>query len=404
MDKFFWGASTSAHQVEGGHHNDWTEWEKKNAECLSYEAQKKQFPWYITQTFPNPHHTENYISSRAADHYNRFKEDFDIAKSLGHNAHSFSIEWSRIEPEEGKFDEKEIVHYRKVISALRARDIEPFVTLWHWTLPVWLRDKGGVLAGDFPKYFERYAKKLAESFPEVRFWMTINEPEIFSRHAYFIGNWPPQKTGIINFYRCQAKLIHAHRKAYRILKSTNPSAQVGVRIDPLYFEAPSWPTSWILKFFADRVWNFHFVRHVRKSLDFIGINYYFHNRITWWFGKNKNKSTTDMGWEIYPEGIYHVLKSFKKFNLPIYITENGLADAQDKNRGEFIKNHIKWIKKAMSEGALVRGYFHWSLLDNFEWDKGFWPRFGLVEVDYKTMERRVRQSAKEYSKIIKENF
>src|SRR3989344_4765636 len=129
---FLWGAATSAHQVEGNNHNDWTQWEKENAERLSKESGEKYLP-------------ENYISGKACDHYNRYEEDFDIAKSLGHNAHRFSIEWSRVEPEEGKFNEKEIEHYRDVIRALRERGIEPFVTLWHWTVPIWFQKRGGWL-------------------------------------------------------------------------------------------------------------------------------------------------------------------------------------------------------------------------------------------------------------------
>ena len=141
---FYWGAATSAHQVEGGNVNDWLEWEKKKCGAACGRSGKKfgHLPnWLdIKAQAQNP---QNYISGRACDHYNRYEEDFDIVKALGHNAHRFSIEWSRIEPEEGKFDEKEIEHYRKVIKALRERDIEPFVTLWHWPIPLWLRNKGG---------------------------------------------------------------------------------------------------------------------------------------------------------------------------------------------------------------------------------------------------------------------
>ena len=130
------------------------------------------------------------------------------------------------------------------------------------------------------------------------------------------------------------------------------------------------------------------------------MNYYFHSRL---FG-NRNEDVTDMGWEIYPEGIYYVLRGLKKYNLPIYVTENGLADIKDEKRGKFIKDHLKWIHKVISESVDVRGYLYWSLLDNFEWDKGFWPRFGLVEIDYETLERKIRPSAYEYAKICKSNI
>ena len=143
---------------------------------------------------------------------------------------------------------------------------------------------------------------------------------------------------------------------------------------------------------------------IRKHLDFIGLNYYFHNKIKFPFlRRNENKITSDLGWEIHPEGMYWVLKWLKKYNLPIFITENGLADKEDKLRKNFIKDHLVWVHKAIKEGVDVRGYFHWSLMDNFEWDKGFWPRFGLIEIDYKTQKRIVRKSAYYYSEISKNN-
>jgi beta-glucosidase len=142
------------------------------------------------------------------------------------------------------------------------------------------------------------------------------------------------------------------------------------------------------------------LNHVRVSLDFIGCNYYFHSRIDHGFNKNRNVSISDLGWEIYPEGLYRVLMGLKKYGLPIYVTENGIADARDAKRESFIVEHLAWMRKAMDEGVDVRGYFHWSLLDNFEWDKGFWPRFGLVEIDYATFERKIRPSAFAYKKII----
>ncbi len=138
---FYWGAATSSHQVEGNNRNDWSEWEKSGDRIKDLEK----------RGLIKKYGLENYISGQACDHYNRFREDFDIAKSLGHNAHRFSIEWSRVEPEEGKFDEKEIEHYRQVILALKERGIEPFVTLWHWTVPVWFAQKGGWLNKDAPR-------------------------------------------------------------------------------------------------------------------------------------------------------------------------------------------------------------------------------------------------------------
>ena len=391
---FYWGSATSNYQVEGGNHNDWSEWEKENAERLAKETEKKfghlQNWSEIKKEAQNP---QNYISGRACDHYNRYEEDFDIAKSLEHSAHRFSIEWSRIEPEEGKFNEREIEHYRKVIKALRGRGIEPFITLWHWPIPIWLRDKGGWENKKVIDYFSRYAEKIVSSLKDdVKFWITINEPEIYANNSYLKGVWPPQEKSLFSYLRVVKNLIKVHRKVYRIIKTINPNSQLGIAKNNIYFEG------WQL-FLINWWWNFYFLNQIKNYQDFIGLNYYFHRR----FLKNKNEIISDLGWEIYPEGIYYVLKDLKRYNKPIYITENGVADAKDKKREKFIKEHLRYVYKAIQEGVDVRGYFYWSLLDNFEWDKGFWPRFGLVEVDYKTGERKIRPSAYEYAEIIKEN-
>lgn len=410
---FYWGAGTSAHQVEGGLHNNWTEWEKENAQRLAREAEKKfgYLPnWNdIKAQAQNP---QNYISGRACDHYNRYEEDFDIAKSLGHNAHRFSIEWSRVEPREGEFDEKEIEHYRQVIRALRARGMEPFVTLWHWPLPLWLHDKGGVTNKYFPEYFSRYAERMAQALPDVKFWITLNEPDdIYSFYSYLTGTRPPQERSILKTRRVLKSLIKAHKNAYKIIHFCNSAAKVGFANNVVYFESyKNGFVNKILKFFAGHYWNFWFFRKTMPYNDFIGCNYYHHNRIRFnWsnlarsFKRNDNCDISDMGFEVFSEGIYHVLKNLKKYNLPIYITENGIADAKDEKRGKFIKEHIIWMHKAIQEGVDVRGYLYWSLLDNFEWDEGFWPRFGLVEVDYNTMERKIRPSAYAYAEICRTN-
>jgi beta-glucosidase len=405
MAKFFWGASSSAHQAEGGNRNDWTEWETKNAKFLVNAAKNHTpaggWPSYIIRNYPNPLQEENYISGRASDHYNRFEEDFEIAKKLGHNAHRFSIEWSRIEPDEGVFDEKEVAHYRNAVKALRKRNIEPFVTLWHFTLPVWLAEKGGVLNKNFPVYFKRYVQKIVSSLKnDVNFWITVNEPEIYSLNSYVRGIWPPQKKKIFYFYTALGKIIKSHLLAFRVIKEISPPAQVGASLNLNYFESAGGAINNFLKKAADKIWNFYFLNRAGEGLDFIGLNYYFHNRINYGFGKNKNVSVSDLGYEIYPEGIYHVLCSLKKYRKSVYVTENGVADLKDAYREKFIKDHIGWIKKAIDEGIDARGYFHWSLTDNFEWDKGFWPRFGLVEIDYRTMERKIRPSAFAYKKIM----
>ncbi|TSC80780.1 MAG: beta-glucosidase [Parcubacteria group bacterium Gr01-1014_29] len=394
-DGFLWGAATSAHQVEGDNRNDWTEWEKKNAERLSKTNGAKYPP-------------ENYISDQACDHYSRYEEDFDIAKSLGHNAHRFSIEWSRVEPEEGKFDEKEIEHYRDVIRALRERGMEPFVTLWHWTNPIWFAEAGGWENKKATEYFVRYVEKVVDVLGDVKFWITMNEQEAFARHGYFTKDRPPATGTIFTAYHVLKKLVHAHEQAYQVIKNIRPKSLVGFSESRVFFEPYNRLPHNLLATKLIAWWrnNAFFDQFVKHS-DFIGQQYYFHSRVRlnpfvshWGFQYNENKKVSDMGWELYPEGLYHVLTDLTKYKKPIYITENGLADARDEHRAWFIREHVRWMKKAMDEGADVRGYFYWSLLDNFEWDKGFWPRFGLVEVNYQTLERTIRPSAWEYKKII----
>lgn len=400
MRDFLFGASTASHQVEGHTHNDWSEWERRKAKEFSLRAARKLWPDYILNHFPNPLQEENYISGRACDHYHRFREDFDIAKSLGHTAHRFSVEWSRIEPEEDKFDEREIAHYREVVAALRERGMEPFVTLWHYTLPVWLAQKGGIMNERFPEYFARYAERVSGALTDVSFWITINEPEVVAMCSYVLGMRPPEKRGIFRFYRSMSRMIRAHCAAYRSIKNIAPKSRVGAAINMSWFESAGGLVNDLMKRLIDRFGNFYFLNRTIKDSDFIGFNHYARNCINWGFNKNENKETTDVGWEVYPESIYQVLKQLQKYNTPIYITENGLADARDIKRGLFISRYLAYVKKAMHEGVNVRGYLHWSLLDNFEWDSGFWPCFGLVEVDYRTLERKIRPSALIYKKII----
>ncbi|OGI98610.1 hypothetical protein A3H53_01170 [Candidatus Nomurabacteria bacterium RIFCSPLOWO2_02_FULL_40_10] len=374
---FLWGAVTSAYQVEGGNKNDWS------------ELASRRSGW------PD--------AGKACDHYRLFKEDFDLAKSLGHNAHRFSIEWSRIEPEEGKFNEEEFKHYEEVIRALKERGFEPFVTLWHFTLPIWFAKKGGWLNKDSARYFERYVAKVAETYKHlgIKFWITINEPEIYTLNSYFRGKWLPNRRNPFFCCRVTKNLIRAHKRAYGVIKKSVPYAEVGLVKNNSYFEPyGSNPWNKILSSLANNIWNHYFLRRVRGSYDFIGLNYYFHNRVNWKFNQNENKSISDIGCEIYPEGLYRVLMDLKRYKKPIYITGNGLADAKDVKRAKFIENHLRAASQAMKDGVDLKGYFYWSLMDNFEWNKGFAPRFGLVEIDYKTFRRSVRSSAMEYKKII----
>lgn len=415
-EKFYWGSSTSAYQVEGGIRNDWSEWEKKNAKELTNNPEKRYIHGitaqeYIKKLEKDPN---NYVSGKAADHYHKFREDFDIAKELGHNAHRFSIEWSRIEPKEGQFDEKEIAHYKNVIKALRERDLEPFVTLWHWTNPLWIRDIGGWENKKTVDYFLRYVEKIIDELgEEIKFWVPLNEPQLHAGMGYITGTFPPNVKSFYRANRVFKNLIRAQKRVYGLI---HKKIQKDIQVGASHYMVCHTPYSdslinKLLVNFLDYVRGHRFIKGMIGYQDFIGLQYYHHDKIKIKLGGrlviaervDEFKEVTDMGWEIYPEGIYRVLKQISKYKLPIYITENGLADAKDKKREKFIIQHLRWVHEAIQEGADVKGYFYWSLLDNFEWDKGYWPRFGLVEIDYNTLERKIRPSALKYKEIIKNN-
>lgn len=404
-ENFLWGAATAAHQVEGNTLNSWTQWEKDNAKKFSKEAKSKWQKWQQEQ-FPEMFDPKNYISDKACDHYNLYEKDFDLAKEGGQNAHRFSIEWSRIEPREGEFDEKEIEHYKNVIQTLRQRNMEPFVTLWHWTEPVWFKAKGGWSSKDSINYFRRYVEKIVGSLgDQVKFWVVINEPNVALGFGYLLGSQPPGKRNGFSFLAAYFNLLKAYKESYKLIHDLKKDAQVGFANSFAYYEANLyWPFNKVAESIS-KYFSRYFFNHTQGFNDFIGCNYYSRNLISLKKKKLLSEERTDLGWEIYPEGIYHVLKEVKKYNLPIYITENGLADADDSRREKFITEHLFWISQAIQEGVDVRGYFHWSLLDNFEFPetRGFWPRFGLIEIDYKTLERKPRRSFYAYKEIIENN-
>ncbi|MDP1845341.1 MAG: glycoside hydrolase family 1 protein [Candidatus Moranbacteria bacterium] len=414
---FLWGAGTSSHQVEGNVDNDWAEWEFANARRKMEEAKKKNWPGFILDNYPNPLQEENYISGRACDHYNRYEEDFDIAASLRHNAHKFSIEWSRIEPEEGKFNDKELEHYARVIRSLKDRGIEPLVVLWHWGNPKWIAKIGAWENKRTVDYYVRYVNRFIK-FPgigdSVKFWMPLNEFQAYIGYSYLGGILPPQKKSLYKANRVLKNLVTAQKKAYGLIhKVAARDVLVGASHHATH-HTPYNPKNFLNVLFVkllDYIKKDRIIKMIGSCQDFIGLQVYRHERLRFSLGgrygiariDNEKTDHSDMGWEIYPEGIYHTLKYLKKFDLPIYITENGIADARDKKRTKFINGHLCWIHKAIQEGADVKGYFYWSLMDNLELAEGFWPRFGLVEVDYETMERKIRPSAREYAKICKNN-
>ncbi len=384
-ENFLWGVGTSSHQVEGGNeNNDWYAWEQK--------GKTKEF------------------SGIACDSWNRFQEDNALVKSLNCNAYRISLEWSKIEPEENKFSQEAIKHYRDLLVDMKIKGIKRVVTLNHWTVPLWFSQKygwhkkGSVLA--FQRFVEKAIKELHQ---EIDLCITFNEPRLILNKGYASGNFPPGKKNPILYFLARKNLIEAHKKAYAIIKKIKPALPVGITQfcnDFDYFGKGRWQ-NWLTEK-VENFYNWHFFDQIGETKDFIGVNYYYGAKIklTYPFYElaTYEKKVTDMGWGVSPEGLFEiVMDAWEKYKKPIYILENGIADGEDKYRAEYIKAHLRALHKTIRKGVDVRGYFYWSLLDNFEWNAGYEMKFGLFAVDRKTMERKMRPSALEYAKICKEN-
>lgn len=393
-EKFLWGAATSSYQIEGNNiYSDWWYWEQHYVGIDEKSPKEK--------------------SGIACDSYNRYEQDLDLAKILNHNAHRLSIEWARIEPEEGKFDMKEVEHYRNVLKAVKSRGMSTFVTLWHFTLPMWVRHKGGWKHPKTPHYFARYARLIAKELGgQIDFFTTLNEPIVYLAMRHVEGYWAQgDLQGASQFARGWIGLLRGHIDAYKSIKKINKSYKVGIVENVMYLE-PAVHSLWnrlvceIRKILQYRV----FFTLIGGKFDFIGINYYFHDVVGPFdfLPKENNLSVgverSDWGWEIYPKGIYEAVKFMSAFKKPMYITENGLADEKDEKRASFIVRHLWYLHKAIEDGYDVRGYFHWALLDNFEWAQGYSKKFGLIEVQrYNFLTRFIRPSAYVYGQICRDN-
>jgi beta-glucosidase len=392
---FLWGTATSAYQIEGGITNNWSRWERHPRRQRQLRKQGKR--------------PDEYICRQACDSYNRYEEDFDLAKGMHNNAIRFGLEWSRIQPKKDTWDIGAINHYRDLLAAAKKRGLKTVVTLWHWTIPIWLAREKGWENEEAINYFTKYVELVIKELgADIDYWVTLNEPMVPIGFGYIRGNHPPgKKWNLFPAYRVYKNLVKAHQKSYQKIHEHFSNAQVGMAMICDYFEPlVKWdPLNWLLvitvRYFHHRA----FLNRIEREMDFIGFNYYFHNRISYIppFKFNKNERVNEMGWELYPSGIYHVLSYLKLFDKPILITENGIADHDDDQRPTFLKNHLRYIHMAIEEGADVRGYFHWSLLDNFEWAWGWTQKFGLYEMDRETFERKARPSAKLYADICLNN-
>ncbi|NCT55791.1 glycoside hydrolase family 1 protein [bacterium] len=384
---FLWGTATSAYQVEGNNTNtDWWEWEQNKMKDDKYPLEP---------------------SGVACDSYNRYEEDFDLCQKFNNNSVRISIEWARIEPKDGEFNASEIEHYKKVIAAAKKRNLKVFVTLYHFTLPLWFVKKGGWQSFKSPFYFSRYTKKCAEEFgSSIDAYLTINEPQVLTLMGYVKGMWPPNKKNYFLSFLVQINLMRAHIEAFKAIKSVNFKYTVGIVKQIVWYQTLGKKFNF-LDFFTVKLLNFinneFFLLPITKNLDLIGLNYYFTQNIHNFKVVNPNNFNSDLGWWINGEGLKNILLNLKKYNLPIYVNENGLADAKDTRREKFLKQMITACGQALERGVSLKGYFHWSLLDNFEWHEGYWPRFGLVEVNRKTLNRTPRKSFYYYANICKQN-
>jgi beta-glucosidase len=385
-ERFLWGASTSAHQIEGGNvHSDWWAWEQSGR-----GAEK---------------------SGRACDSWHRWREDLDLAASMGLSVFRLSIEWARIEPEPGRFDEDALAHYAEVVAGIHERGMLSMVVLWHFTHPAWFSADGAPwLRADAAEVFARYARRVAEALGEqVDLWATLNEANTYVEHAFVVGDWPPGRQGdYLTAYRSYAGLARAHRAARSAIREVcGPTTPVGLThvmpwAHPVAGSRGSWPRRRLYHWEAAHA----FLGRVSHDIDWLGVQYYYDApmRLGGIDDTDGDPPRTDMGWRIYPEGLYGALQeAWRRYGIPIIVSENGLADATDSQRGRFLLDHLAWLHKAIDEGVPVLGYLHWSLIDNFEWAYGFAPRFGLAEVDYETFARTPRPSSRLYAEIARTN-
>ena len=399
---FLWGTATASHQVEGHNtNNDWWQWEQQG-EIM-----------------------EGDLSGRACDWWENAEIDLDAAAQIGTNAHRLSLEWSRIEPEPSAFADDALARYREILQGLHDRGIEPMVTLHHFSNPMWLVEKGDFADAIVVDYFRRYTAKVVDALGDlIPRWITINEPMVYVVMRYLEGVFPPPvQKGWGAAARALRNLLQSHAAAYQTIKEAQPEAQVSVaknmtvfdphpdgnRLDGWWTNQISWLfNDWWMEALSDgrlrRPLGRGRIEGLAGSYDFVGVNYYtrFFSRLFRTYERAWEPgaviSDGDYG-EVYPSGLFRVIKHVRRYEKPIYITENGVPDRADRLRPSFLLTHLREVWRAVNFNWPVMGYYHWSLVDNFEWDRGWTQRFGLIALDPETQEREWRQSAHLYSEI-----
>ena len=418
-NSFAWGTATAAHQVEGNNtNNNWYDWEHQLDE----------------NNQPRIHNGDKSIL--AADHWNRYPDDIKLMKDLGVNHYRFSIEWSKIEPQNGDYNVESIQHYRDLCDSLIKNNITPVVTLHHFTHPTWFEKLGAFEKKENIDHFIEYSEYAFNNLKDlVPIWCTINEPSVFVSQGYFNGIFPPGKKNPVLAATVLENLLFAHTKTYKHLKSLNGGnkAQIGLvknifQFDPLRrWHILDWAFSKVLNnvfthstldYFKKGYSTFSLPGMVKKhmenndavgAMDFIGLNYYSRMHVKgqanltepFVFEKRAKDIQTDMDYALYPEGFYEALHTISTLKKPIYVTENGVADQGNNIREIFIKRYLYALNKGLQDGLDIRGYFYWTLMDNFEWSEGYKMKFGLYEVNFETQERTLRESSNLFAKMVK---
>jgi beta-glucosidase len=397
---FLWGTASAAHQVEGDNRNcDWWEFEQQPGRIANGDS-----------------------SAVANDHYHRYREDFAMLRELNQNAHRLSIEWSRIEPSPGEFDAHQIRHYRDVLGDLREQGIQPMVTLHHFTSPSWFASKGGWSAKGSAHAFLPFVHRVVDQLGDLAgLWCTINEPNLYAANAWITGEFPPGRRGdLAAMYRVTNNMHKAHELAYRAIKRRWPESLVGLSHHKLLFLPGSNKRRdrWAAKasqLALDRwpVAPGMLRRVVEATSDYIGIAHYWGQMCAFDARRPRDqfirrfnvpgRPVTDMGLSTDPAWMRVVLNEVGKLGKPVYITENGLATHDDEWRGRFITETLSNVLLAIGDGVDVRGYFHWTNTDNFEWARGYATQFGLIEVDRKSLERTIKPSGRIYGRIAASN-
>jgi beta-glucosidase len=370
---FFWGTATSGYQIEGGGDN--TDWWR--------------FEHTVDTTTAEP-------CGDACDSWNRYEEDLDLVESLGLNAYRFSLEWARIEPQQGFYSNDALEHYRHVLEACRRRSILAVVTLHHFTLPLWVADAGGFENPNVANWMGRYAEVVAENFGDlIDIACTVNEPNIVALMGYLLGHFPPAVIDWSRFAAVNETMRACHRTMRDALRDGPGNFPIGLCLSMQEFEAAGGGEE-LLAAFVDEMED-KYLRELNDE-DFVGVQCYTKIEIGPEGLVPSSGELTEMGYLFWPQCVeFTTRKAAHVTGRPIIITENGIGTNDDDQRIRYLTEALRGVKNMLDDGLDVRGYFQWSLLDNFEWALGYGPKFGIVSVDRTTFARTPKPSAHWYS-------